>query len=225
MPDSLRLAEARHYDRACEERLAIPSIVLMTHAAVECAAILRGECGAGPFVALCGRGNNGGDGYAIVRTLASHGLSAAAIELATPREGSDARVMYECARRMGLVRPGPASLRESFPLPSAVVLIDAIFGTGIARAPRGGELEAIEWINEMRRSGSPVYAIDVPSGLDAERGVPCGAASTVVRASRTLTMVAPKHGFLCDAASAYVGRVSVISIGGPSDPRSPVLME
>ncbi|MEY4787725.1 MAG: YjeF-related protein N-terminus, partial [Planctomycetota bacterium] len=78
----------------------------MTHAAVECAAIIRNELPIDSMgisirvITLCGGGNNGGDGYAIVRTLHSHGIDAVAIEVAQCRPDSDANIMRESAQRM-----------------------------------------------------------------------------------------------------------------------------
>ena len=226
MPESLTRAQAIRYDKWCQQRWRIPSIVLMTHAAVECATLLRRRAGAqtSQFLALCGSGNNGGDGYAIVRTLASHGLDAIAVQVAPPRTGSDAATMCASAEALGLVRSFPPdSLHHGGLRP--VVLIDAIFGTGLTRPPEGAELAAIHWINQRSGAGLPVVAVDIPSGLDCDSGRPRGGPDDAVRANETFTMVAPKAGFLRPGADAYTGLVTVISIGGPADPRLVDLME
>ncbi len=220
MSVSLTRAQAIRYDKWCQERWRIPSIVLMTHAAVECAALLRHRASARPtqFLALCGSGNNGGDGYAIVRTLASHGLDAIALQVAPPRRRSDAATMCASASALGLVRScSPNSLDHRGLRP--LVLIDAIFGTGLTRPPEGAELAAIRWMNHRHEAGVPVVAIDIPSGLDCDRGTPVGGPEGAVRADETLTMVAPKTGFSRAGAADYTGIVTAIPIGGPTLPR------
>lgn len=225
MPNPITREEAAHYDEACKSRLAIPGIVLMTHAAVECASILRAECGVGPFLAICGGGNNGGDGYAIVRTLASHGLAAIALEITPPRPNSDAHTMREAARRMGLVAPWSSNLRRERDPANTPVIIDAIFGIGLDRPPTGAALEAIEWINAMGAAGSRVYAIDLPSGLGDASFHTSDHTPAIVRATRTLTMVAPKRSMVDPIAKGFVGEVTCVPIGGPTDPRSHLMME
>jgi NAD(P)H-hydrate epimerase len=88
-------------------------------------------------------------------------------------------------------------------------LVDGLFGTGLARPPEGAFRRAIE---AMNRSGKPILALDLPSGLDADRGEPLG---TAVTAGLTATFVAPKLGFAAPGAAAYTGEVVVIDIGLP----------
>lgn len=188
----------------------------MTHAAVECAAIIRRELGepAPRIIALCGGGNNGGDGYALIRTLHSHDISAIAIECAAPATGSDAKIMHDAAEKMGLVRPMnelPSIARDLQPL----LIIDAIIGTGLSHSPSSHALEAIHWINARRAAGARVVAIDLPSGMDCDSGEPLGGANDVVRATDTITMVCEKAGFARPAAKAYLGALKIVSIGGP----------
>ena len=94
-------------------------------------------------------------------------------------------------------------------------MVDGLLGTGLTRPVEGPLRAAIEAIN---RSGKPVLALDLPSGLDADRGEPLGAA---VRARVTATFVAPKLGFSAPGASGYTGEVCVVGIGVPAEaPRS-----
>jgi len=208
--------DAARYDQSCTQDYGLPAAVLMTHAAVECAAIIRRELAGKPgrVVAVCGAGNNGGDGYAIVRTLHSHGVDAIALEVARCPTGCDADLMREAARAMGLVYAWD-DRQAHFAQVAPIIIIDAIFGTGLSRAPAGAPLDAIHWINAQSAKGCAVYAIDLPSGLDCDRGQPLGAADDAVVAHRTLTMVCAKVGFDCAAAQRYIGIVSEISIGGP----------
>src|SRR5262249_47114038 len=87
--------------------------------------------------------------------------------------------------------------------------VDGLLGTGLTRPVEGPLLGVIEAIN---RSGKPVLALDLPSGLDADTGRPQGAA---VRATATVTFVAPKLGFAQAGAGDYTRAVHVLEIGVP----------
>ena len=90
------------------------------------------------------------------------------------------------------------------------LIVDAIFGTGLDRPITGPTAALIEWINS---TGYPVLAADCPSGLDCDTGQPLGCA---VRATRTVTFVALKPGFLAAESRAYTGEVFVAQIGAPA---------
>jgi NAD(P)H-hydrate epimerase len=92
---------------------------------------------------------------------------------------------------------------------AVALVVDAIFGTGLDRPVTGAAAEAIGWINRCAR---PVLAVDVPSGLDCDAGVPLGIA---VRARRTVTLVARKPAMTMAAARRYTGKVVVADIGAP----------
>ena len=202
----------------------------MTHAAVECAAIIRNELPSDSMgisirvIALCGGGNNGADGYAIVRTLHSHGIDAVAIEVAQCRPESDANIMRESAQRMGLVHAW-SNLSRMVDGQERIVIVDAIFGTGLSRAPTGPALDAIHWINAHASKGTSIYAIDLPSGMDCDSGKALGADADVVIATRTLTMVAKKTGFSAYSAHSYLGIITEIPIGGPPITRRSQIVE
>ncbi len=87
------------------------------------------------------------------------------------------------------------------------MLVDGVFGTGLAGELRGGYRELIESMNER---DCPVLAVDIPSGLDCDTGEPLGAA---IRASFTVSFVAAKKGFANPGAEAYTGEVYIASIG------------
>jgi NAD(P)H-hydrate epimerase len=93
--------------------------------------------------------------------------------------------------------------------PEADWVVDALLGTGLTR-PVEGNLRMV--IEAMNRSGKPILALDLPSGLDADSGQPLGVA---VRARATATFVAPKLGFAASGADAYTGKVTVVDIGVP----------
>jgi NAD(P)H-hydrate epimerase len=94
------------------------------------------------------------------------------------------------------------------------LVVDAIFGTGLDRPVEGRPAEVIDWINRIMARGRPVLAVDVPSGLDCDTGLPLGHA---VRATATVTFVARKPGLLEPPGRDHAGRVTVADIGAPRE--------
>lgn len=210
----LTRAAVRELDRLAVEQYAIPSIVLMENAARHIAEIaLQALDGLDdPLVAVyCGPGNNGGDGLAAARHLHNAGVRvqlvlAAAIEAYQ----GDAGVNLGIARRMNLPifsADAPEGAGEA-----PAVVVDALLGTGLDRKITGPMADLIAGINALRKRGSRVIAVDVPSGLDADTGEPLGIA---VRADVTVTFVGPKTGLCSLAAQPYVGDLIVADIGAP----------
>ncbi len=214
--------QCRAVDRYAIERLAIPGVVLMENAGRHAAdlidrwlcARLRPVRRAGRVVILCGRGNNGGDGFVIARHLTRAGHAVSVDLLARPDDlTGGAAVNHTIAVRMKL----PVRYLTAAQLPAAArrwagcdVLVDALLGTGFAGQVREPLASVITRINRLR--GPLVVAVDVPSGLDANTGLPGGVA---VRAHRTVTFLARKVGFAEESARRYVGRVTVADIGVP----------
>jgi NAD(P)H-hydrate epimerase len=204
----------RAVDRAAVEEYGVPGIVLMENAAraladagLEMLAARGGPEGA-RVILVCGRGNNGGDGWALARHLHNAGAEPLVVPLGAPEAGSDAATNAAICARMELPVHPPERLADA---PAADLVVDAIFGTGLDRPVEGAAQRAIDWINAARR---PVLAVDVPSGLDCDRGVPLGAC---VRATRTVTFVAMKPGLLTASGRAYAGAVTVGDIGCPRE--------
>ncbi len=216
--EALTCQQIRAFDALAIEHVGIPGIVLMENAGRGCAEFIYGTLGhpaASRVLILCGPGNNGGDGFVIARHLHNAGVQVAVV-LAAPSEKSqgDAGTNLRILERMGIAfirAHEPATLEEACAaLGAANVVVDALLGTGSAGSPRGAMAQLIEAAN----AAAPVkrIAIDIPSGLDADRGVanpPC------FRADATVTMVAPKIGFSSPAAREYVGRIVVVDIGLP----------
>ena len=194
--------QAVAYDRHCMDALGLAGIALMERAARGCADIALQMTRVGPIVVLCGPGQNGGDGYAIARMLHEAGRRVMVVALGVPRMGSDAAVMRERLGDVPVCDFPPARAAERPEL-----IVDALFGTGLDRPLEGDALEAVRWINAQH---VPVLSVDLPSGLDCDRGVPL---PECVRASVTATMVARKLGF--SRAGEWTGRVDVVPIGGP----------
>lgn len=200
----------------------MPGIVLMENAgrAVAEAAlqVLDGaEEGSGRILVVCGKGNNGGDGFVAARHLQNWGFLVS-VWLSHPVEEvkGDARTNLEIVLKMkGLpVRIiTPESSWEEFraSLPGAALIVDALLGTGLTR-PVGPPMDAM--VGAINESGRPVLSIDVPSGLDADTGEVLGCC---VRAARTVTLALMKKGLLERRGPEMAGALSVADIGLPAD--------
>ncbi|HSP09047.1 MAG TPA: NAD(P)H-hydrate epimerase [Candidatus Dormibacteraeota bacterium] len=152
---------------------------------------------------VCGAGNNAGDGLAAARHLHRWGrLASVSCASAESLRGPAAREL-DALRRIGV------EVSAELELIGARMIADAIFGTGISRAPEG---RFAEWIGAINSSGLPVVAVDVPSGLDADSGV---AYSPAVRATTTVTLGLPKAGLARADGPRLAGEVWVADIGVP----------
>lgn len=218
----LSAAQSRRFDEKATSQFGIPGLLLMENAArgmVE--SLLRR--GRGPFLVLCGGGNNGGDGLAIARQLDGRGRKVKVVLLAdSDRLRGDARANYEMARLARL----PVAEVSSLPagvipppfadwLAEAEWVVDALLGTGSKGMPREPVASAIRAVNA---SGKKVYAVDVPSGLDADRGPPAAPAEreTVLKAAATGACGSLKPGLVVPSAAEFVGELEVIHLGTPA---------
>jgi NAD(P)H-hydrate epimerase len=170
--------------------------------------------GAARVAILCGKGNNAGDGFVIARHLQIRGVPCTVTLVCGAGDlSADARRNYELLDQ-GMELPGieflptvEALLGEGLRHPDWIV--DALLGTGAAGEPREPYATAIKCMNA---SPARRLAVDIPSGLDCDTGVP---ASNTVRADLTCTFVAMKPGFLQESAKPFLGEVRVVSIGVP----------
>jgi NAD(P)H-hydrate epimerase len=167
--------------------------------------------GPGPVTVFCGTGNNGGDGLVASRWLAKAGRRVRVVLALPPnRFKPQASALWPGIPRMGLgwtVYSGSEKLLRF--TRGSRCFVDALLGTGL-RAPVEDPTRAmIGWLNA---SGRRILSVDVPSGFDADRGLPVGEA---VRATVTVTLAHPKRGLLLPGARAYVGRLVVGDIGFP----------
>ncbi len=227
----LSRAEVRSIDARALEDLGLPGLILMENAGRGAAAWLRGRLESGPpapgrpprVAILCGPGNNGGDGGVVARHLDAWGFAVRVLWFAQPgRLKGDAAAQAAILGRSGIesaVVPEAAEPDAIAPrFEDADWLVDALLGTGLDRPVEGLMARAIAALN---RSGKPILALDLPSGLDADTGLPLGDA---VRAEATATFVAPKLGFAAPGASAYTGAVAVVDIGVPRFILAPFLV-
>jgi NAD(P)H-hydrate epimerase len=207
----LTIAESREVDRWAIEKLGLPSIVLMENAGRGVVDVLMSrEPQPRKVLILCGKGNNGGDGFVIARHLAIHGVDCRVVLLVDPSElQGDALANFLVLQRLGFEIESLAALSSSGS--HCDWIIDAMLGTGAVGEPREPYRTAIRWVNSQTPS---VLAVDVPSGLDCDTGEP---SEFTVKADVTCTFHAPKVGFLDSQAQKYLGELHVVSIGIPTD--------
>jgi len=164
----------------------------------------------GRFLVLCGRGNNAGDGLVTARKLAGRGR-VVHLEMVAGKE----ELQGEVQRNLNALRIAGVTVAVipfDFPAGPGDVVIDALFGTGLNRAPQGVYAEAIGRISAWRAIGAKVLAADLPSGLNADTGrafVPC------VAADATVTFGYLKTGHLVEPGAQLSGQVTVADIGLP----------
>jgi ADP-dependent NAD(P)H-hydrate dehydratase / NAD(P)H-hydrate epimerase len=211
--------QMRRIDRRAIEEHKIPSLELMEHAGRGVAAALIEDypdvAGLGVLV-VCGKGNNGGDGLVAARYLAQHGAAPHVVLLARGDTlGADAAQNLLRARQAGIDVREAADVtswnRERVSLEHRGIVLDALLGTGIKGGAEGPMARAIEDVN---RAGRHVISIDLPSGLDADRGAIPGAA---IVAERTYTLCRPKVSLVLEPAAGHCGPWRVISIGIPDE--------
>jgi NAD(P)H-hydrate epimerase len=208
--------EMRGLDARAVDELSLPTLILMENAGRGAAAWLRDRAGSNARVlVVCGPGNNGGDGGVVARHLDAWGHAVRVVWFArADRLRGDAATQWGILARSGLDQTtiddaAIDSDRLDALIAAADWVVDGLLGTGLTR-PVEGPLRAV--IEALNRSGKPILALDLPSGLDADTGRPLGEA---VRATATTTFVAPKLGFQAPGASGYTGEVIVVDIGLP----------
>jgi NAD(P)H-hydrate epimerase len=209
IPRALTREQVRDVDRNAIETYGMLGLVLMENAGRNAAELLCSLGINGRVVVCCGHGNNGGDGFVIARHL--------------ERAGVDVRVLL-CSPENTVSGDAAANLRILQRAHTPIVLppfdwgkelavtdwiVDALLGTGTKGALREPFVTALSAINQ---SGSKVLAVDLPSGLDCDTGLPLGGC---VRADHTATFVARKVGFDVPGASQWTGQVHVLDIGVP----------
>jgi hydroxyethylthiazole kinase-like uncharacterized protein yjeF len=218
--------EVRAFDAWAINTLGIPGVVLMENAGRSCTELIREKL-AGftrPKVCIfCGTGNNGGDGYVIARHLLNSGFEVVVVICGDRNKiKGDSKINLDILYKMGQpieqlnLDEGNIAERVKNYVSGASMLVDGIFGTGLNPALLKGGVngqlgdEYKQLIESINAQGIPILAVDIPSGLDCDRGVPLGAA---IRASYTVTFVAVKKGFAAATANAYKGEIFVASIG------------
>ncbi|MFH1311839.1 MAG: NAD(P)H-hydrate dehydratase [Candidatus Eisenbacteria bacterium] len=169
---------------------------------------------ASAIVIICGKDNNGGDGFVVARLLKQKGYRPRVYLLGKSSQvkGDAEANLKRCVRNRIKItevdRGGLSALEET--LAGAHVIVDAIFGTGFAGSPRGLSRDVIEIINGCP---APTVAVDIPSGVNASTGE----ATLAVEADITVTMALPKRGHLLFPGRALSGELIVHDIGVPPE--------
>ncbi|MCD8238090.1 MAG: NAD(P)H-hydrate dehydratase [Clostridiales bacterium] len=185
----------------------ISSLILMENAALNVVNYIEENFNKKTKIAaVCGKGNNGGDGFAIARGLFSRGFQVSVfacgdMERATP----DCKTNYEIVKSLGITFSD--NLKEA--VSKADITIDAVIGTGLTKTLRADTAEIVSCINAYSHY---TIAVDCPTGINSDNGEVLGSA---VKADLTYTFHAPKKGLLFYPAREYVGGLKVGSIGTP----------
>lgn len=203
-PSAMRDMEQRYFSET-----GTPSLQLMERAARELCQVLLRRYGRRQTVAFaCGPGGNGGDGYACARLYAQLGGESLVLSAAAPRT-PDAIENLQRARAVGVRE---ATLEDLAEAPD--VWVDALYGTGLSRAPEGEAARLVQRMNADRARGSRVVAVDIPSGLNGTTGSawhPC------VQADVTVTFQFAKPGHYLNDGLDAVGALEVADIGIPAE--------
>jgi NAD(P)H-hydrate epimerase len=213
----LTAAQMREADRFTIEDIGIPSLVLMENAGRQVVAAI--EAGyeqqlAGRVAVLCGRGNNGGDGFVVARTLLQRGVDTSVFVISSLGDvRGDARTNLDILGRLGVTVVEIAD-EQSWELhfseiSQCTLIVDAILGTGL-KAAVSGMLETV--IADINAADIPIIAVDLPSGLSADTPQLLG---DCVNAAMTVTLAAPKLPLVLPPGEEHAGDVVIADIGIP----------
>src|SRR5512134_391141 len=215
----LTAAQMREADRYTIEDIGIPSLVLMENAGRQVVAAIEAAFEAhldGRVAVLCGRGNNGGDGFVVARTLLQRGIDTSVFVIGAVSEiHGDARTNLEILGRLGVtvveINDEQTWELHFSEIARCSLIVDAIFGTGL-RSAVGGMLETV--IADVNASDIPIVSVDLPSGMSADTPHLVG---DCIDASLTVTLAAPKLPLVLPPGEAYAGDVVIADIGIPHD--------
>jgi len=207
----------KEMDRLAIQEVGIPGPVLMENAARGAARLFIEHFDPDPessIGVICGRGNNGGDGYVMARYFHGMGLRVFVVVLSDPeRISGDALLNLNIIKKLGVEVVEAAGPEQWEPCRGQIercdYLVDAILGTGLNSSVAGYYRQVIEEINRL---GKPVAAVDIPSGLNADTGQVMGVS---IKADLTVTFGFPKIGHVVFPGPEYAGRVARIDIGIP----------
>jgi ADP-dependent NAD(P)H-hydrate dehydratase / NAD(P)H-hydrate epimerase len=213
----LNTQQMRDADRQTIDDIGLPSVVLMENAGRQAVAAMEAafdDLASSRVGVLCGRGNNGGDGFVVARTLAQRGIEAAVYLLGSVADvRGDARIHLEILGRVGLTVVEITNAQEwelhFSEISECDLIVDAIVGTGF-HGPLTGLLETV--VADVNGLGVPVVAIDLPTGVSADSHEVEGEA---IEASMTVTLAAPKLPLILPPADAYGGDLVIADIGIP----------
>src|SRR6188768_3248379 len=213
----LTAEQMREADRYTIDEIGIPSLVLMENAGRQVVAAIEAAYEShldGRVAVLCGRGNNGGDGFVVARTLLQRGIETSVFVIGTVADvRGDARVNLDILGRLGLTVVEIADEQtwelHFSEISKCTLIVDAIFGTGL-RSPLNGMLETV--VADVNASDIPIVSIDLPSGLSADTPHLIG---DCIDASMTVTIAVPKLPLVLPPGEIYAGDVVIADIGIP----------
>ncbi|HEY7475131.1 MAG TPA: NAD(P)H-hydrate dehydratase [Vicinamibacterales bacterium] len=215
----LNSRQMRDADRRAIDDFGIPSLQLMEHAGRQVVAQMESSFGKLPSMrvaVLCGKGNNGGDGFVVARTLFDKKIYARAFLIGQIDDVTgDARTNLDRLRALGgdvvEIADARAWAQHRGDVVDSDLIVDALFGTGL-NAPLTGLAGTV--VADVNASGRPIVAIDVPSGLSGDSHEPIGPA---IRATLTVTLATPKLPLVLPPAEALAGKLAVADIGIPPE--------
>ena len=204
----LDAAGMKEADRITIEEVGIPSLVLMERAALAVAECVKKYAKPGMRIGvLCGTGNNGGDGAAVARLLTEAGYTAdILLKDAQKNVGTE-----EFLQQLKIAKNYGVMICEPEDTARYEIIVDALFGIGLARCVEGEYAALLERLNEEQHI---VIAVDIASGISASDGSVCGVA---LYADETVTFGAVKSGHLLYPGKEYTGKLTVADIGFPRD--------
>ncbi len=190
-------------DQYTIQKLGVPSLELMERAAASCVSYMKEQdMDLSKVCAVCGTGNNGGDGFAIARMLREDGYDAQAVLI-----GNKDRCTPECEEQIRRFESSGGIAGSEFEKKEYSIIVDALFGVGLSRDIEGRYLEVVKAMNEC--SGKK-FAVDIPSGVCADTGNILGIA---FRADDTVTFQNEKFGMKIYPGKEYAGNIFAADIG------------
>jgi len=210
--------EMRWCDETAIKTYGVPGLLLMENAGCSVAKIIQQEYSpleSKHIVIICGKGNNGGDGFAAARMLFNSCAQISVLLLAPPSElKGDAKTNLKILQILAGKSNGRIEIRRyskrfitTFPKPD--IIVDAMFGMGFTGSVRKPYTDVIKWVN---RQHAKIVAVDIPSGVNGTTGM---VENCAVRANMTVTLGCLKSGLLCNQGSELAGTLRVVDIGIP----------
>jgi len=215
----LNAEQMREADRRTIQDIGIASLVLMENAGRQVVAAIESlypDLAERRIAIVCGKGNNGGDGFVVARTLQQRGFDVSVFVIGRLIEvKADARINLEILGRTGQTVVEVAD-ETAWELHGAEIaghdlIIDALFGTGLS-TPLTGFYETV--VADINEAGVPIVSIDIPSGMSADT---CDIIGDSIEATVTVTLAAPKLPLVLPPAEMKAGEVVIADIGIPSD--------
>ncbi|MGD9014466.1 MAG: NAD(P)H-hydrate epimerase [Candidatus Omnitrophota bacterium] len=207
--------QAKRIDLKAAQQLGISTLVMMENAGIRIAdfvlEIFKKKSNK-DIAVFCGKGNNAGDGLVVSRQLLCQGIDVDTFLIKaggslSPVAGENLKILKRLTKKIRQIKTKKDL--EAINLSSYSILIDAIFGIGLKGRVEGIIKEVIQRMNSSKRT---IVSIDIPSGLDANRGSVLGIA---IKANYTLTLIAPKRGLLINQGPRFTGKLIVKHIGFP----------